>query len=75
MSTETGLIEAPNRLKPVLLVLAATQVSREWRPLSTIGGRWLGVLTSLDFAHGESGRFYQRVIFGGTEVRGHQLLI
>ena len=50
MSTETGLIEAPNRLKPVLLILSATQVSREWRPLSTIGGRWLGVLTSLDFA-------------------------
>jgi len=50
MSAETGLIEAPNRLKSVLLVLAATQVSREWRPLSTVGGRWLGVLTSWDFA-------------------------
>jgi hypothetical protein len=44
MSTETGLVEAPNRLKPLLLILPATHVSREWRPFSTVGGCGLGVL-------------------------------
>ena len=36
MSTETDLIEAPNRLKSSS-ILSATHVSREWRPLSTVG--------------------------------------